>query len=268
LPADELAIAAAALSAPAPLHLRVNTLRADRGAVLARLATDHPGAAFAAAPADPDGISATGLGDPERSPSFADGWWTVQDLGAQRVAHLLRPQPGQRLLDACAGVGGKSTHLAQLTGDRAHIDAADLSARRLALGETAARRLGVTGIRFHTLDLTAALPGAGYDGILLDAPCSGLGVLRRHPEAKWRLTPGVVGDLAALQARLLDRAVAGLAPGGALVYSVCTFTDAEGPAQVAALRARHGRLAVDDELVTWPHRDGADGFYAARLVVL
>jgi 16S rRNA (cytosine967-C5)-methyltransferase len=189
----------------------------------------------------------------------------VQDLGAQRVARLLEPRPGQRLLDACAGVGGKSTHLAQLTGDQAFIDAADLSARRLALGEAAARRLGVTGVSFHAIDLTRALPGGPYDGILLDAPCTGLGVLRRHPEAKWRLRPEAVAELAALQAQLLDRVAGALAPGAALVYSVCTFTDAEGPAQIAALRARRPELAVEQELSTWPHRDGADGFYAARL---
>jgi 16S rRNA (cytosine967-C5)-methyltransferase len=90
-------------------------------------------------------------------------------------------------------------------------------------------------------------------------------VLRRHPEAKWRLRPEAVAELAALQAQLLDRAVTGLAPGAALVYSVCTFTDAEGPVQMAALRARRPELRLEQELSTWPHRDGADGFYAARL---
>lgn len=267
LPAAELEPAAAALAQPAPLYLRANTLRGGRDELLARLAADHPSARFTACEADADAIAAEGLGDPERSPSFAEGWWTVQDLGAQRVTRLVEPRAGQRLLDACAGVGGKSTYLAQLTGDRAAIDAADRSARRLALGEAAAHRLGITHIRFHVVDLARELPPEGpWDAVLLDAPCTGLGVLRRHPEAKWRLRPEAVGELAALQASLLDRVAAGVVDGGALVYSVCTFTGEEGPAQVAAFCARHPQFTVEAALETWPHRDGADGFYAARLL--
>jgi 16S rRNA (cytosine967-C5)-methyltransferase len=169
-----------------------------------------------------------------------------------------------RILDACAGVGGKATHLAELADDAAQIDAADQSRTKLGLLEEAARRLGLTSIRAIACDLLdpAAPLGAGYDLIVLDAPCSGLGVLRRHPDAKWRLTPDAIPRLAALQARLLDAVVPRLGPGGALVYAVCTFTVAEGPAQVAALIER-APLRLVSETRTWP--PDADAFYIARL---
>src|SRR6185369_31711 len=128
------------------------------------------------------------------------------------------------------------THLAELSGDAARIDAADQSATKLDLAGETARRLGITSVSRITCDLLdpAAPLAAAYDLIVLDAPCSGLGVLRRHPDAKWRLQPADVPRLAQLQRQLLDAVVARLAPGGALIYSVCTFTRAEGPDQVAA----------------------------------
>jgi len=214
----------------------------------------------------PSALRLEGIGDPARSPSFLAGRWTVQDAGAQRVSHLAAPRPGMRILDACAGVGGKSTHLAELADDAAAIDAADQSRTKLGLLAETARRLGLAGIRAHACDLLdpAAPLGTGYDLVVLDAPCSGLGVLRRHPDAKWRLTPDAIPRLAALQARLLDAVAPRLGDGGALVYAVCTFTAAEGPAQVAALveRARP-RLRLVSETRTWP--PDADAFYIARL---
>ena len=196
----------------------------------------------------------------------------MQDAGAQLVGAVADPKPGQRILDACAGLGGKTTHLAELAGDAATvIDAADLSQTKLGLLRDTITRLGLRSIATHHCDLSLsaaertsphkALPGP-YDLVVLDAPCSGLGVLRRHPDAKWRLTPGDVPRLAALQRDLLDAVVARLAPAGALVYSVCTFTAAEGPAQVRALAERTG-LRIVAEHHTWP--PDADAFYIARL---
>jgi 16S rRNA (cytosine967-C5)-methyltransferase len=177
--------------------------------------------------------------------------------------------PSLRILDACAGVGGKSTHLAELTDNRAIIDAVDLSATKLGLLRDSARRLGHTSIRTHVCDLlTPQLPAIGrdYPLVILDAPCSGLGVLRRHPDAKWRLVPADVASVAALQARLLDAVHGVLAPGGTLVYSVCTFTTREGRDQVRAFLARHPDMSLADEHQLWPHREGGDGFYLARLL--
>jgi 16S rRNA (cytosine967-C5)-methyltransferase len=203
-----------------------------------------------------------GLGDPARSPSFISGLWTVQDTGAQLVGITAAPRPGMKILDACAGVGGKATHLAELSDDAATIDAADQNATKLGLSGETAGRLGLTSIRRHAIDLLGPeLPGP-YDLIVLDAPCTGLGVLRRHPDAKWRLKPDDVARMAALQAQLLDAVARRLAPGGTLVYSVCTFTRAEGPDQVRRLAERTGMRVVGEHR-TWP--PDADAFYLARL---
>jgi 16S rRNA (cytosine967-C5)-methyltransferase len=260
--ADELASRAATFAEPAPLVARVNRRRTTREALIETLreagvtATPVAGAGSA--------LILDGLGDPARSASFLAGLWTVQDTGAQLVAELAAPRPGQRILDACAGVGGKSTHLAELADDAAMIDAADLNATKLGLCAETAQRLGLTSIRRHACDLLdpRAPLGDGYDVIVLDAPCSGLGVLRRHPDAKWRVKPADVPRLADLQRQLLDAVVPRLAPAGVLVYSVCTFTRAEGPAQVAALAARAG-LRITAEHRSWPPE--ADAFYMARL---
>jgi 16S rRNA (cytosine967-C5)-methyltransferase len=259
---DRLEELAQALSQPAPIIARANALRTTREAVIAELeaagVTATPVAAAAMA------IRLDGLGDPARSASFQAGSWTVQDTGAQLVGLTAAPRAGQRILDACAGVGGKSTHLAELSGDATPIDAADQSATKLELAAQTARRLGITSLRRQVCDLLdpAAPLAPAYDLIVLDAPCSGLGVLRRHPDAKWRLKREDVPRLAGLQRQLLDAVVARLAPGGALVYSVCTFTRAEGPDQIAALIDRTG-LRLVAEHRTWP--PDCDAFYLARL---
>jgi 16S rRNA (cytosine967-C5)-methyltransferase len=257
----ELADAAAALNAPAPLSLRAD---APRDAVAERLRGERPGVEVELVAGAERALRVTGLGDPAASPSFREGLWTVQDLAAQRVAELVAPRDGQRILDACAGVGGKSTHLAALAPG-ATIDAADVSDAKLAKLRAAAVRLGAKSIRAITADLTdpSAPLAEHYDAVLIDAPCTGLGVLRRHPEAKWRVTEADIAPLAATQRRLLDT----LAPrAAAIVYSVCTFTDEEGRGQIAAFLAAHPEFRLDTEIATWPHRDGADAFYAARIV--
>jgi len=273
--ASEIAPATAAFGCPAPLVARVNTLLTSRDAVEERLAAE--GARTYVSPLCEEALFVVGLGDPERSPSFQDGLWTVQDLGAQLVARLLVSpdqasyQPGSRLLDACAGLGGKSTHLAQLTGDRVRIDAVDVSRRKLELAAQTAQRLGIESVRTRTLDLLEAEIPEEYDGALVDAPCTGLGVLRRHPEAKWRVAEAEVAEMAALQRGLIDAVAARVRPGGALVYAVCSFTDEEGPRQIDSFLERwpdYQPAASDGEpicLRTWPHRHDADAFYAVRL---
>lgn len=285
---DEEAIAcAAAMNTPAPVGLRVSLDRVGRDDVLARLGAERPAATIVPSPYLPEGILLHGGGAPETLAVFQEGLVTVQDIAAQLVSRLCGAAPGERILDACAGVGGKSTHLAQLAildGGPARIDAADLSRRKLDLAEDAVRRLRLSGIRTVEADLTAppdALVGP-YDRILLDAPCSGLGVLRRHPEGKWRRRNADVLRLAALQARLLDALAPRVREGGILVYSVCTFTDEEGPEQVARFLQRHPDFALtppagapgvdfapflnrEGHFRSWPHRHDADAFFAVRL---
>jgi 16S rRNA (cytosine967-C5)-methyltransferase len=253
----------ASLNTPAPVWLRVNTLRANRDEVLAQLARERPQARISASEVVEEAIKIEGGGDLFSSGAFAEGKVTAQDVAAQRIARLCDPQPGERVLDACAGVGGKSTHLAALMQNRGSVDAADLSERKLELAADAARRLGVTILHPTVCDLTdekAAL-APQYDRVLLDAPCTGLGVLRRHPEAKWRRQPGDARALADTQAQMLAALAPRVKPGGLLVYSVCTFTDEEGPKQ----HIPDGFSVEGEPLRTWPHRDDADAFWAVRL---
>lgn len=263
---DEAEAAAEAMNRPPALALRVSP-RTTRESAAARLLAERPNVQVAPSEMTPEGLLARGAGSVDDLALFQEGLVTVQDIAAQLVGRLCGAAPGERILDACAGVGGKSTHLAELAGGQATIDAADLSRRKLDLAEDAARRLGVT-IRTVEADLTRAdAPlAASYDRVLLDAPCSGLGVLRRHPEGKWRRRPEEIAELAELQRRLLAAVAGRVRPGGVLVYSVCTFTPEEGAGQVARFLDGHPDFARDGEpLVTWPHRHDADGFFAARL---
>jgi 16S rRNA (cytosine967-C5)-methyltransferase len=266
---DEAQRYLASLNAPAPLWLRVNTLRATRDEAMRAVAADRPDATVVASDLVPEAFRIDGAGDVSTLGAFAEGFMTPQDVAAQRIARMVDPQPDERILDACAGVGGKSTHLAALAGDRARIDAADLSERKLDLGADLARRLGVTSITVVRCDLTdpRAPLAAAYDRVLIDAPCTGLGVLRRHPEAKWRRTGDDAPALAALQAKMLDALAPRVRPGGVLVYSVCTYSDEEGPRQLERFLGTHPDFCADGEpLRTWPHRDDADGFFAIRMV--
>ena len=283
LGADAARQLAATLLEPAPFCVRVNTLKISRERYLEELgAASHRGEATR--------FAIEGVIVRERAPGplpgDAQGWYQVQDEASMLVAPLLTPQPGERLLDACAAPGGKTTHLAALTGNRAAITALDLHPQRLHLVEQGAKRLGCAGIVTRCWDVTLAppfLPMESFDGVLVDAPCSGLGVLRRNPEARWRLQPADVTVLAERQAMILHQAAALVKPGGRLVYAVCTVTPEETDRQVAAFLARHGDFSLQplDELVpdswrelldaqgclrSWPHRFGLDGFFAARLV--
>jgi 16S rRNA (cytosine967-C5)-methyltransferase len=258
--AEELPVIAAALAQPPALVARVNVRKGTRDALAAEL--HELGVTTTTVESVPTALVLDGLGDPAKNAAFLAGRWTVQDTGAQLVGQIAAPTNGMRVLDACAGVGGKATHLAELA--EVTIDAADQSKTKLELCVQTTARLGLQGITTRVCDLTdPKAPLASYDLVILDAPCSGLGVLRRHPDAKWRLQPETVPRLAKLQAQLLDAVAARLAPGGVLVYSVCTFTREEGPAQIAALVARSG-LVLESEQRTWPPE--ADAFYIARLV--
>lgn len=270
----------------APLTLRANTLKTT-GPVLAQQLASL-GAEVVVGRWNPAALSVRGMAEPFRSASYLDGSWTVQDEAAQLVGALLDPQPGETVLDACAGSGGKSTQLAEMmsrgaagTQGAEGLLCVDLSPRKLELLDEHARRLGLLCSPLCA-DLTApeALAGRRFDRVLVDAPCSGLGVLRRHPEIKWRWDPAKLPELVALQRQLLETAVSTLRPGGVLVYAVCTVTDQEGPEQLGWLCERFPRLRpecgafrtelrglVDSGVLrTWPQEHGTDGFYAVRLV--
>jgi len=273
------------------LHVRANVPRASVAALAAAL---RAAGAEVTPLRSPDGLALRGLPAPFAHASFASGHWTAQDDGAQLVSRLLAPAPGARVLDACAGTGGKTMHLAALAGPEATIVAADVSPGKLEVLGREAARLGATNVRTVATDLSvtaaaanpdlrAAAGDAPFDAVLLDAPCTGLGTIRRHPEVKWRRTAADIAAAAARQRALLDAVATAVRPGGVLVYAVCSPEPEEGPLVVADFLARNpgwrrahaagvpgvdwaGLADADGALVTSIAIHGCEAFHAAKLV--
>lgn len=258
----------AANNAAPPMWLRVNLGRTTRAAYLERLAA----AGLAAASAE-DVESAVRLIQPvgvDVLPGFAAGEVSVQDLSAQRAALLLAAAPGQRVLDACAAPGGKTAHILEAAGGECEVWAVDRDEGRLARVRENLDRLGLAA-KVVAGDATA--PEAWWDGkpfqrILIDAPCSATGVIRRHPDIKVLRRPADVERAVALQARLLRALWPLLAPDGLMLYATCSILERENRAQVAQFLAEELGVAADDAVASLqllPNETGGDGFYYACL---
>ena len=264
---DQAERVARAFNQVPPLDLRVNRLRStpDRAAALFA----ERGIATAPIADCRDGLQVLEpSGDLRRWPGFSEGYWCVQDRAAPWVTPLLDPSPGQRVLDACAAPGGKATHLAELMGDEGEIWAVDRSPGRLQRVAANAARLGCSSIQALASDasqLAQERPewSGRFDRILVDAPCSGLGTLARHPDARWRVTEESVADLLKLQIELLNGLRSLLAPGGRLVYATCTIHPSENTEQIHSWLQAHPDLVLNSEQQRWPDPSGGDGFYAA-----
>ncbi len=239
LGADGARALLAADNEPAELALRVNPL------VPFDLA-DIPGERSG------DTIVVAGPFDALGHPGYAAGAFTPQSRASQLVAPALDPQPGERVLDLCAAPGGKTTHLAALMRDEGEIVAVERHRGRARALQATAQRMHASIVRVVVGDARAFEDEDGFDRVLLDPPCSGLGTLRSHPDLRWRVTPRTIALLAREQDALLAAARRVRRPGGALVYSVCTISPAEE------------RLSAPGAIRTAPHEDGTDGFYIAR----
>ena len=269
------------MSEPPPLTVRTNTLTIGRDSLIARLAGE--GAIAVATRFSPDGLNITSRTPLASLPSFQEGLCTIQDESSQLASLFLAPRPGERVLDLCAAPGGKATHLAQLMENSGAILACDTAVRKLALIGENARRLGITIIRTMPLQDDSLLRQEenGFDRVLVDAPCSGLGVLRRNPEGKWWKTPTDVKELAVRQKVILHNAAGFLKESGSLLYATCSTTIEENEEVIADFLSKRPDFMLEDlrglfpayaELFTetgcfrsWPHRHGMDGFFAARL---
>lgn len=214
-----------------PLGLRVKQ-GVDMTALGERIRAAVPRASLRVSDVVASSLCGTGLGDPRLLPGFAEGAFAVQDEGAQLVAALVGARPGDRILDACAGHGGKTMMLAEQVGATGHVVAVDLHEAKLQQLKSEARRFGFDPARVstETIDLSVGDGGlrGGFDRVLVDAPCTGLGTLRRRPELLLRLEPRDCARMAALQIRLLSRVLPLVRPGGILVYAVCSASAAEG----------------------------------------
>jgi 16S rRNA (cytosine967-C5)-methyltransferase len=205
-------------------------------------------------------------GDPTWWPEWQSGEIIAQDEGAQVVGLVAAPQPGWRVLDCCAAPGGKTTHLAQIMNNQGEIVACDFPGRIKLVRENA-ERLGITIIDLQEGDFREMSKRVTLaDFVLLDAPCTGTGTLRRRPDAKWRRTPQQLQELLALQRELLDAAARVVKPGGVLVYSTCSIEQEENELQIESFLQRSPGWRIDIVQSTLPHRDGCDGAFVARLL--
>ena len=267
---------------PAPLTIRTNILKATRPALKAALEAD--GVQVSETTCSPVGLDI--LSSPQwlrTLQAYRDGWFMVQDQAAQLIGLLLTPQPGETVLDACAAPGGKATHLAELMRDQGAVVALELDASRIAKIRENSRRLGTTIISPIQGD-ASHYHGGVFDSVLIDAPCSGLGVLRRHPDGRWNKTEQTVGDHTALQKRILENSASLLKPGGTLVYATCTTEPEENDEVITWFLSGPGSsFRIDDPrpflpqaaaaLVdaggifrTFPQAPEMDGFFGARMI--
>jgi len=273
---------AAAINRPAPVDLRVNTFKSDRDAVRERLANEGY-------PAELTPYSPEGLRRGERTPlfrtqCFRDGLFEIQDEGSQLISHLLEPKRHEMVVDYCAGAGGKTLHLGALMANTGTLYALDTSATRLARLKPRLKRSGLQNVRSvviaHERDARVLRLQGKVDRVLVDAPCSGTGTLRRNPDIKWR--PIDLGKLVTDQERILSAAATLVKPGGRLVYATCSLLREENDGVTEAFLATHSQFRVlsvadilarrhialsasDQALRLSPLDHGTDGFYALAL---
>jgi 16S rRNA (cytosine967-C5)-methyltransferase len=266
-----------AMNQPPPIDLRINTLRTTLEAVEAAMQT--AGISTQRIPHLPQALRLPHTGNIQNLPGFQAGEWIIQDSGAQLVGYLVDPQPGEVVVDACAAPGGKTLHLAELMGDRGQVWACDRAPRLKKLQENC-DRLGLRSIHLCPGDSRTLTQFKNCDRVLVDAPCSGLGTLNRHADARWRQTPESVEELAVLQQSLLTQAATWVKPQGSLVYSTCTLHPAENEAVLQAFLSQHPTWqiqppAADSPVAPFanaegwikvlPHEQGMDGFFMVRL---
>jgi 16S rRNA (cytosine967-C5)-methyltransferase len=268
---------------PSPLVVRANLLKGTRQELLHFFA-DY-GVDAAPTRWSPQGIRLNSPSLVSRLPGFSSGRFQVQGEASQLVTLLLDPKPGERVLDSCAAPGGKTTHIAELMGNTGEVRAADVSAVGLQRIAANANRLGLQSVVTLEADFALIPPAMKavqpYDRVLVDAPCSGLGTLRAHPEIKWRRRERDIARLARLQRRILQAAAALLKSGGVLVYSTCTLSREENENIIDHFLAGHQGFVLDDParylpleaaaltqsgyFLGLPHRHDTEGFFAARM---
>jgi 16S rRNA (cytosine967-C5)-methyltransferase len=262
------------------IDVRVNILKIE----LARLSDIFQAAGIETMPIPhvPQGLQFTGtVGAIDKLPGYNEGWWTVQDRSAQLVTHLLAPQPGEVVIDACAAPGGKTTHMAELMGNTGQILALDQTASRLKKLQQNLDRLQLTGVKILTGD-SCKFPELmnTADRVLLDAPCSGLGTLHRRSDARWQKTPAQIDELGQLQGQLLANTATWVKPGGVLVYATCTVHPIENERVITPFLKTHPDWQIElpspdsplaslvgksGSIEVWPHRHQMDGFFMVKL---
>ncbi|MDQ0416471.1 16S rRNA (cytosine967-C5)-methyltransferase [Croceifilum oryzae] len=270
---------------PPKVSVRINSMRWDRDAFIEAWNEEETGGASPSELAL-DGVILKGVGNAASHFYYQEGAYTIQDESSMLVARAVDPKPGMRVLDACAAPGGKATHLAERMNDEGTVIAYDVHNHKMDLIREQARRLDLEHIKTRVSDAREIeLDGEPlYDAILLDAPCSGLGVIHRKPDIKWSKETEQIRDLTKIQSELLDRMATLVKPGGTLVYSTCTWEPQENREQVEQFLKRHPEFELDPTIFEllpgivkkrgiagdgWiqllPHHFNSDGFFIARM---
>ncbi len=248
------------INEPAESALRANTLVATADEVSARLPIPaRP------APGIPEGLVLDGPFDVRSSGLWAEGAIMGQSRASMLVARALDPHAGDRVLDLCSAPGGKSTHIAALMHNDGEVVAVERNADRAVVLAETCTRMRATCVRVEHADATEPRDDDGFRRVLVDPPCSGLGTLQSRPDLRWRASPARIVELARLQAQILEAAASATAPGGVLVYSVCTISREEGQDMIDRFVRDHGQFSVEQLIQTLPHRDHTDGFFIAKL---
>jgi 16S rRNA (cytosine967-C5)-methyltransferase len=257
---------AQSLNKPADVYLRANTLKTEVKPLLNEL--NGEGIHGETVPDAPHAIKLKERKNVFITDCFKKGLFEVQDLASQQIAPMLQVEPGMRVIDACAGAGGKSLHLAALMKNKGKIIAMDVNQRKLDELRKRSSRNGVDIIETKLIEGSKSIKRLEKtaDRVLLDVPCSGFGVLRRNPDTKWKLTLEEIDKLRALQAEILRDYSTMTKPGGFLVYATCSLLPSENDAQVSQFLSQAGDVWTLIEDVHWrPDIQGADGFYGALL---
>lgn len=263
-----------ALNKPAPITLRVNTMKASREECRARLQQD--GVATEPTKLSPFGLIAEKRFNSQSLSSFREGWFEMQEEGSQLVSLLANPLPGNIVIDSCAGAGGKALHLADLMKNDGEIIAVDVDGKRLAELERRARRAGISIIRTIVREELQPDNFIGKaDLVLIDAPCSGSGTIRRNPAFKWSIAESIVQHYAEMQLEILESDSRFLKQGGTLVYATCSLFAEENQSVIQSFIDRHRDFIpqpihsfIETEspfVVLTPHHHGTDGFFVATM---
>lgn len=256
-----------ALNESPRLVLRVNLLKTDLPALQQQLQQFN----ILGIPLAEDAFLIQQRGKLYSTPAFQNGWFEVQDYSSQQVAPFLQVEPGMRVIDACAGNGGKALHLAALMQNKGQIIALDTDARKLEQLRLRARRAGVSIIETRLIESTKTIKrlAQSADRLLLDVPCSGLGVLRRNPDARWRLSIEQLSSLKALQLQLLESYPKMCRPSGKIVYATCSILSSENQLQVDRyLNGAATNYVVEDSKTILPQDEGFDGFFMSRFKLI
>jgi 16S rRNA (cytosine967-C5)-methyltransferase len=256
-------------NAPPPTYARVNTLRTDANRLGEQWHQENVAFAARQWPWTGDGLVFELLSHPPLAslPSFQQGLFYIQDPSTLLAVHELDPQPGERILDVCAAPGGKTTAIAQRMRNTGRVEAQDLQLDRRRMIWENCERLGITSVRLaEPAPPDTRSPPPLFDRVLLDAPCSNTGVMRRRVELRWRIRPEEIERLSRLQLDLLTKAAAQLQPGGTLVYSTCSLEPEENAGVIKQFLARHDHFHLLRDPTLLPFDQAVDGAYVARLI--